>query len=74
MKVINLEEIKQKYQVQWQCEAYGMSTIKTGTYVPVSGETDEVMKKQIDYLLAGTFGGTFTRFGGGQFIYNSWSE
>jgi hypothetical protein len=74
MKVINTQAIKEKFKVEYTCTACGVRTIKAGTYLEATGETKELIKQQLDHLLAGTFGGEFTRFGSGHFTYDAWSE
>jgi hypothetical protein len=74
MKVIDTKAIKEKYQPQYTCEAYGSSTIKIGTYLEVAGETDQEIQSQLDSILGGTFGGQFAKFGNGRFRYIAWSE
>lgn len=73
MKVIDTAAIREKYQPEYTCEACGHSTIKKGTYRN-TGEPDDLIKDQLDHILAGTFGGQFTDLNNGQFRYIAWSE
>jgi hypothetical protein len=76
MKIINLTAIKEKYQVE--CLSYksicSSACVVKGTYSPDVVEDEEQAKEEIHTLLSGTFGGYWTKFKDGEFIYTQCTD
>jgi hypothetical protein len=74
--IINRTEIHEKYAVnRLKHESFCSSACNvTGTYVLPPGEDEDEAKRMIGYSLEGTFGGYFTRFGNGEFLYTQCTD
>jgi len=74
--IINRTEIHGKYLVDnLEFESFCTSACNvTGTYVLPPGEDEDEAKQMIGYSLEGTFGGYFTRFGNGEFLYTQCTD
>jgi hypothetical protein len=74
--IINHTGIHGKYSVgNLHFERFCTSACNvTGTYIIPPGEDEDVAKELIGYSLEGTFGGYFTRFGKGKFLYTQCTD
>lgn len=72
--LIDREAIASRYNLEYRIEVESNSSQRViGTYC-LNGYSEKEVKKDIEDIVAGTFGGMFLKFENGEFIYSAFTD